>query len=125
MDIMDIDLIFHAIIIALPIVSLMVLRRTTTKLANKISVNMLARMKARRREYAERQLAFSKVMLVSETKTRGKYNIKIGKDNTCHFLFCPEKVTELLEQNLYWSEQVKPRGKHKRGIDGRTEKKRI
>ena len=80
MDIMDIDLIFHAIIIALPIVSLMMLRRTTTKLANKISVNMLARMKARRREYAERQLAFSKVMLVNEAKTRGKYNIKIGKD---------------------------------------------
>ena len=75
---------------------------------------MLARMKARRREYAERQLAFSKVMLVKEIKTR-KYNIKIGKDNTCHFVFCPDKVTEILKQNLYWSEQVESLGGNIKG----------
>ena len=41
---------------------------------------MLARMKARRREYAECQLAFSKVMLVNEVKQGGKYNVRIGNE---------------------------------------------
>ena len=61
-------------------------------------------MKARRREYAECQLAFSKAMVVNEVKQGGKYNVRIGNEGEVSFLFCPEKVTELLEQNQYWSE---------------------
>ena len=48
---------------------------TTMKLAGKITVKMMARMKERRREYAECQLAFSKVMLVNEIKQGGKYDV--------------------------------------------------
>ena len=41
---------------------------------------MLARIKARRREYAECQLVFSKVMLVNEVKQGGKYNVRFGNE---------------------------------------------
>ena len=77
----------------------MVLRRTSTKLAVKVTVGMMARMK-------ERQLAFSNIMLVNEIKQGGKYDVKVGNEGQVSFLFCPEKVTEILKTNLYWAEQV-------------------
>ena len=63
---MDIELIFQALVLCLPIVSLMVLRRTTKRIAYKITAKLMMRMKERRREYAEMQLAFSKVSLINE-----------------------------------------------------------
>ena len=53
---------------------------------------MLARIKARRREYAECQLVFSKVMLVNVVKQGGKYNVRIGNEGQVSFLFCPESL---------------------------------
>ena len=74
----------------------------------------MMRMKERRREYAECQLAFSKVSLVNEVK-QGKYNVHIGNQQQVSFLFCPEKVTDLLEKNKYWAEQVESLGGNIKG----------
>ena len=74
----------------------------------------MMRMKERRREYAEMQLAFSKVSLINEVK-QGKYNVHIGNHQQVSFLFCPEKVTDLLEKNKYWAEQVESLGGNIKG----------
>ena len=74
----------------------------------------MMRMKERRREYAEIQLAFSKVSLINEVK-QGKYNVHIGNHQQVSFLFCPEKVTDLLEKNKYWAEQVESLGGNIKG----------
>ena len=67
---------------------------------------MMARMKERWREYAEYQLAFSKIMLLNESKKGGNYDVKIGNEGQISFLFCPDKITQILKTNLYWAEQV-------------------
>ena len=74
-------------------------------------------MKERRREYAECQLAFSKVSLINEVN-QGKYNVYIENHQNhqqVRFLFCPEKVTDLLEKNKYWAEQVESLGGNIKG----------
>ena len=111
---MDIELIFQALVLCLPIVSLMVLRQTTKRIASKITAKLMMRMKDRRREYAECQLAFSKVSLINEVK-QGKYNVHIGNHQQVSFLFCSEKVTDLLEKNKYWAEQVESLGGNIKG----------
>ena len=77
----------------------------------------MMRMKERRREYAEMQLAFSKVSLINEVN-QGKYNVYIENyqnHQQVRFLFCPEKVTDLLEKNKYWAEQVESLGGNIKG----------
>ena len=54
-------------------------------------------------------------MLVNEVKQGGKYNVHIGNEGQVSFLFCPEKVTELLEKNKYWAEQVESLGGNIKG----------
>ena len=53
-------------------------------------------------------------MLVNEVK-QGKYNVHIGNEQQVSFLFCPEKVTDLLEKNKYWTEQVESLGGNIKG----------